>query len=155
MKIRSMAIVAGVLPAILLAACETPPENKNETAGTVIGAVVGGVVGSQVGGGSGRVVAGVVGAAAGGFIGHSIGKRMDDTDHMKARQALENTKTGESTTWRNPDTGGTYTVTPTRTYQAAQGPCREYTLDGRVGEQAEKVHGTACRQDDGGWQAQN
>jgi len=154
MKIRST-IVACLLPAVLLAACETAPENKNETAGTVIGAVVGGAVGSQFGGGNGRVAAAVAGSVAGGMIGHSIGKRMDETDQMKARQALESTKTGESTSWRNPDTGGTYTVTPTRTYQAAQGPCREYTLDGKVGGEAEKVHGSACRQNDGSWKAQN
>jgi surface antigen len=153
-KIRSM-IVAGLLPAVLLAACETSPENKNETAGTVIGAVVGGAVGSRFGGGGGQVAAAVAGAAAGGFIGHSIGKRMDDTDQMKARQALESTKTGESTSWRNPDTGGTYTVTPNRAYQTVQGPCREYSLEGKVGDQAEKVYGTACRQNDGSWKAQN
>ena len=154
MKIRSI-VLATLLPAALVAGCETTPEHQKEEAGTVIGAVVGGVVGSQVGGGSGRVAAAVAGTVAGGFIGHAIGHHMDDTDQLKARQALDNSRTGDPTTWRNPDSGGTYTVVPTRTYQGAQGPCREYTLDAKVGGEAEKVYGTACRQSDGSWKAQS
>jgi surface antigen len=154
MKIRSI-VLATLLPAALIAGCETTPEHQKEEAGTVIGAVVGGVVGSRVGGGNGRVAAAVVGTIAGGFIGHAIGHQMDETDQLKARLALENSHSGEPTTWHNPDSGGTYTVVPTRTYQGAQGPCREYTLDANVGGQAEKVYGTACRQSDGSWKAQS
>jgi surface antigen len=154
-KIRCIVLAAGLLTAVVFAACEAPTENRKEVAGTVIGAVIGGVVGSQIGHGGGRTAAAVVGTVAGGVIGHSIGKNMDATDHLKACQALENSRTGEATTWRNPDSGTTYTVVPTRTYQAAQGPCREYTMDAKVGEKTEQVHGTACRQSDGSWQAQS
>src|SRR5450755_2911519 len=69
MKIRSI-VLATLLPAALIAGCETTPEHQKEEAGTVIGAVVGGLVGSQVGGGSGRVAGAVAGTIAGGFIGH-------------------------------------------------------------------------------------
>ena len=154
-KIRCIVLVAGLLPAVVFASCEAPAENKKEVAGTVIGAVIGGVVGSRIGNGNGRVVGAVAGTVAGGAIGHSIGKSMDATDHLKACQALEDTRTGEATTWRNPDSGTTYTMTPTRTYQAERGPCREYTLDAKVGEHTEKVYGTACRQSDGSWQAKS
>jgi len=148
-------VLATLLAATLLVACETTPEHQKEQAGTVIGAVVGGVVGSQVGGGSGRVAAAVVGTVGGGFIGHAIGRHMDDTDQLKAGQALESSRTREPTTRRNPDTGATYTVLPTRTYQGTHGPCREYTLDATVGGKPEQLYGTACRQNDGSWQAQN
>jgi len=154
MKMRLIAL-ASLLAATLLVACETAPEHQKEQAGTVIGAVVGGVVGSQVGGGSGRTVAIVAGTIAGGLVGHSIGRHMDDTDQLKARQALESSRTGEPTTWRNPDTGATYTVVPTRSYQGTNGPCREYTLDATVDGKPDKVYGTACRQSDGSWKAQN
>jgi len=154
MKIRSI-VLSSLLPAVLIAGCETPPEHQKEEAGAIVGAIVGGVVGSQVGSGSGRTAAAVVGTIAGGLIGHAIGRHMDDTDQLKARQALENSRIGEPTTWRNPDSGATYTVVPTRTYQSSQGPCREYTLDANVGGKPEKVYGTACRQNDGSWKAQS
>lgn len=79
---------------------------------------------------------------------------MDDTDRLRAAQALETSPTGAPVHWRNPDTGREFTVVPTRTYAAAQGPCREYTMDAQVGGRAEKVYGTACRQPDGSWRAQ-
>ena len=80
---------------------------------------------------------------------------MDDTDRLKAAQALETSPTGVASQWRNPDTGYEYVVTPTRTVQTAQGPCREYTMDGVIGGRSEKVYGTACRQPDGSWRVVN
>jgi surface antigen len=154
-KIHCIVLAAGLLPAAVFASCEAPSENKKEVAGTVIGAVIGGVVGSQIGHGSGRTAGAIVGTVAGGFVGNSIGKNMDATDHLKACQALENAHTGEPTTWRNPHSGTTYTVTPTRTYQATEGPCRDYTMDAKVGDKSEQVRGTACRASDGNWHAEN
>ena len=45
------------------------------------------------------------------------------------------------------------TVTPTRTYDASSGPCREYTMDATVDGKRDKVQGTACRQPDGTWKS--
>lgn len=52
---------------------------------------------------------------------------MDCNDQLNTAHALETSKNGEATTWRNPDTRHRYTVTPTRTYESASGPCREFT----------------------------
>ena len=144
--------VAVLFAALVLAACETPP-TKGQT-GTVAGAVVGGVVGSTIGGGTGRTVAIVAGTIAGGLIGKRIGEKMDEADRIKAAQALENSSTGQQSTWRNPDTGNQYTVTPTRTYQAGGAPCRDYTVEATVDGKPEKVQGSACRQADGSWKTQ-
>jgi surface antigen len=144
------ALLAG---AALVAGCENPPTKQQS--GTVIGAIVGGALGSSVGEGSGRTVATIVGAIAGGALGNAIGRNMDDTDRLKAAQALETSPTGAPVAWRNPDTGYQYTVVPTRTYQVAGAPCREYTMDTVIGGRAEKVYGTACRQPDGSWRATN
>ena len=55
--------------------------------------------------------------------------------------------------WRDPSTGGTYTVTPLRTYPAPEGRyCREYQMDAIIGSRRQQVYGTACRQPDGSWQ---
>ena len=138
--------------ALALAACETPP-TKQQT-GTAAGAIVGGVVGSTIGGGTGRTVAIVAGTIAGGLIGRRIGEKMDEADRIKAAQALESSSTGQASTWRNPDSGNQYTFTPTRTYETAGAPCRDYTVVATVDGKPEKVQGSACRQSDGSWKTQ-
>jgi surface antigen len=140
-----------VAAALAITACENPPTKEQK--GAVAGAVVGGVVGSTIGGGAGRTTAIVVGTVAGAMIGGHIGKKMDEADRIKAAQALESTPTGQRSTWRNPDTGAQYTVTPTRTYEASTGPCRDYTVDATVDGKPEKVQGSACRQPDGSWKS--
>lgn len=152
---RSRLCLAALLAATL-AACETPPPpDARQQAGTAIGAVVGGLLGNQVGQGGGRAAATILGALAGGAIGNAIGRSMDDTDRMRTASVLESSPTGAPTRWRNPDTGHEYVVVPTRTYASAQGPCREYTMDVVIGGRIEKAYGTACRQADGSWRAQN
>lgn len=144
----------GALAAAALAVgCSSQP-TQQET-GMVVGGVLGGILGSQVGHGSGRTAATIVGAVAGAAIGGAIGRSMDEQDRAKTAYALESSRTGVASTWRNPDTGHQYTVVPTRTYKSTvhPGPCREYTVDAVVGGRTEKVYGTACRQSDGSWKA--
>jgi len=142
-------IATAVAAALAVAACETPPSKQDM--GAVSGAVIGGVVGSTIGGGTGRTVAIVAGTVAGALLGSHIGKRMDEADRMKAAQALENTPTGQQTTWRNPDTGSQYSVTPTRTYEAAGAPCRDFTVNATVEGKPDTVKGAARRPADGTW----
>lgn len=112
-------------------------------------ATMGGVLGSQVGHGSGRTAATIFGALVGVNIGGNIGRSMDDTDRLKTAHALENVRTGVPSSWVNPDTRNQYAVVPTRTYDAAGTPCREYTVDAVIGARKEKIYGIACRQADG------
>jgi surface antigen len=136
------------LPA--LTGCETTTHAQQ---GEVVGGVLGGVLGSQIGEGSGQTAAIIIGTMAGAMIGRHIGQTMDDVDRMKTAEALNNNRTGQSTTWTNPDNGREYTVTPTRTYEESSGaPCREFQLDASVGgEPGQEVYGTACLQADGSW----
>lgn len=146
-----MRLAATLAAALALGACQSPPTQQQT--GTVVGGVLGGVLGAQVGKGSGRTAATVIGTLVGATLGGAVGRSMDETDRLKTAQALESARTGQSRTWTNPDTRATYTVTPTRTRETTAGPCREYTVDARIGGQAEKVYGQACRQADGSWRA--
>ena len=138
-----------LLLAALLMGCETTTHAQQ---GEVLGGVLGGVIGSQVGEGHGKTAAIIVGAIAGSMIGQQIGQSMDDTDRMKTAMVLNDSRTGESTSWVNPDTGYRYVVTPTRTFDQSGGPCREFVLDATVGGQTnQNVYGTACLQADGSW----
>ena len=78
---------------------------------------------------------------------------MDDVDRLKAQRTLEGTPTGQTTSWRNPDSGYQYEVTPTRTYQEQGRPCREYTTEAWIDGKRETIRGTACREPDGSWRA--
>lgn len=124
---------------------------NQEQTGSVIGGAAGAAAGSAVGKGSGRTVAIILGALIGSAAGANIGRHMDEQDRIRTAQAMELNRTGEATRWRNPDTQRNYTVTPTRTYDSNEGPCREFTMDAEVGGEPEHVYGTACRQADGSW----
>lgn len=149
-KYLAIALLAGI---IALAGCAN--QGTQEQTGMIVGGALGGLLGSQVGRGHGRIAATIIGTLAGAAIGGSIGRSMDDTDRLKTAATLEDVRTGVPSTWRNPDTGYEYTVTPTKTYESASGPCREYTVDAVIGGKKEKVYGTACRQPDGSWQNQS
>ena len=149
---RTRQLLALAATAALAAGCETPP--TKETTGAVAGAVVGGVVGSTIGGGTGRTVAIVAGTFAGMLIGGHIGGKMDEADKLKAAQALESSTTNQPTSWKNPDTGAQYTMTPTRTYESSGTPCRDFTVDATIDGKTEKLTGAACRQADGSWKKQ-
>ncbi len=143
-----------LLATVLVTGCASR-QGEQEQAGMIIGGLLGGAIGSQVGGGDGRTAAIIAGTLAGAAIGGSIGRTMDDVDRANTAGALETVRTGVSSRWRNPDSGYSYAVTPTRTYEASAGPCREYTIDAVVAGEEEKVYGTACRQRDGSWVVQN
>ena len=94
-----------VLVALFVSACEKP----GQTIGSIAGTAVGVVVGSTVGSGTGRRVATIVGGGLGTWIGSSAGKKLDEHDWELAenttQETLEKSKTGETNTWSNPDSG--------------------------------------------------
>jgi surface antigen len=142
-------LISTLVSTLILFGCETTSHGQQ---GEVIGGVIGGVIGSQVGGGSGQTAAIIIGTIAGGMIGRHIGETMDDTDRMMTARTFSDTRTGQSTSWVNPDTGYEYSVTPTRTFEISDGPCREFRLDASVdNEPDQEVQGTACLQPDGSW----
>jgi surface antigen len=147
MKIRKASGIVAILA--FLMGCTGNYATK-ENAGTLTGAAVGDV-GSQIGGGKGQLAATAAGAIAGALVGGTVGKSMDEVDRMKANQALESSRIGYTTSWRNPDTDDTYSITPTRTYETASGPCRDFTTQAVIDGKRETLYGTACRQPDDTW----
>ena len=157
MKLTRFALPVALM--LALAACAQEQGNK-QIGGTLIGAGLGALTGSQIGGGRGKLAAVAIGALAGAYLGSEVGKSLDRADRLAMREtsqtALEKNPVGRASSWSNPDTGHSGTVTPTRTYQTASGrTCREYqqtvTIDGRT----EQAYGRACRQPDGSWKITN
>jgi surface antigen len=159
MKPFKTIIITTVL-AFTLAACADGQSGQKQTGGAVLGGVAGGLLGSQVGGGSGKLAATAVGTFLGLFLGNEVGKSLDKADKAYAAQvhhtALEKQVAGTTSSWKNPDSGNSGTVTPTRTYQASSGQyCREYQQTVTVGGRTENAFGKACRQPDGSWKVTN
>jgi len=144
-------VFLSIVTLILLTGCNPTKQDI----GTLVGAGSGAFIGSQIGGGTGQLAAVAIGALLGGYIGGSIGQDMDELDQYKTQQVLESSPTGSTVAWNNPDTDVDYSVTPTRTYESDSGPCRDYTTEAVIEGRAEIVHGTACRSDDGSWNATN
>jgi surface antigen len=135
---------------------ETYKDNPKAVLGGLGGGAAGGVIAAVAGANPALIAASVV---AGGLLGGYIGHKLDDRDKQMAtaaaHQAFENNHIGQASTWRNPDSGNYGSVTPTKTYQIANGQyCRAYTQDISVGGEKHQTHGTACRQADGSWKIQ-
>jgi surface antigen len=125
-------------------------------AGTVLGGIGGAFIGAQVGKGSGQLVATAAGALLGAYLGNSIGASLDEGDlayyDRTSQSALASNKVGQTSTWKNPDSGNSGTITPTRAFSnASKQSCKEYTQTIQVGSKTERAYGTACRQADGSW----
>jgi surface antigen len=140
-----------VLLVFALSACSETVGPK-AVGGSAAGAAAGGLIGAAAGGGTTGIIGGVL---LGGLLGGALGDKLDQNDRkiaaQNAQRTFENARTGETTTWRNPDTGNYGTITPVQTYETSSGYCREFTQTIYVNGQAEEGYGTACRQPDGTW----
>jgi surface antigen len=150
-------LVALLLLVVLATSCETMQNNPKAFLGGAGGAAAGGLIAAAAGGGAAGIVGGVL---LGGLLGGAIGNHLDNKDKelaaRNAQQSFETARTGQTTTWQNPDSGNSGTITPTRTYQAPSGGyCREYQQQIIVGGEKQQSYGTACRQPDGSWKIQS
>ena len=145
-----MMIIACMFPAC---AGTTWNENQKSIIGGVGGAAAGGLIASALNANTAGVLGGAI---LGGLIGGAIGNRMDAADRREARnaahRALESAPSGTATSWHNPESGNSGTITPTRTYHAQSGAyCREYEQTVTIGGESQQANGRACREPDGSW----
>ncbi len=148
-------IVVAATIALLLAACG-PNQGPKQTLGTIIGGVGGAMIGNEVGKGRGRKVAIAAGTLLGAMLGSRLGRDLDEADRITAARttqgALERGRTGDRVAWKNPDSGNSGWVEPTRTWQESSGRyCREFQTGIIIGGEEQTGYGTACRQPDGSW----
>ncbi|WP_341897966.1 RT0821/Lpp0805 family surface protein [Ferrovibrio terrae] len=155
-------LVPVLLGSFALAACQNNgqgPEMNKENIGTVLGGIGGAVLGAQFGKGTGQLVGVAAGALAGAYLGNQIGSSLDKADKAQMEQASQKATTapiGQPISWRNPDSGNSGTVTPTREGTGANGAyCREFQQSVTVSGKTEQAYGTACRQPDGSWKIVN
>jgi len=140
---------------LILSAVITGCENTNQTVGTLGGGALGAWAGSTIGKGRGRVISTAGGAVLGALMGSYIGGQLDQKDKMQAdrtfQNSMEKSKSGQTSTWENPDSGHSGTYRVTNTYENKGQNCREFQQTIRIGGKIEEGYGTACRQNDGSW----
>lgn len=149
-------MIAASAALALLVGCAELQGSPKQTGGVLLGGALGGLAGAQIGSGTGQVAAAAAGTLLGAFLGSEIGRSLDRADQLymsrTTQQALDVTPSGTVSAWRNPDSGHSGTVTPTRTYQTETGQyCREFQQTVTIGGRVEEAQGRACRQPDGTW----
>ncbi len=79
-----------------------------------------------------------------------LDERQQREHELAMRESLR-APVGETIRWRDSNAAGS--VTTVREGTSSQGRyCREYVQDVRIGGQAQKAYGTACRNADGSWE---
>jgi surface antigen len=158
-RLASVVTIAAVLSscAAMDSVGDTVKDNPKAVLGSLIGGAAGVGIAAAAGGGTGAMLgAGLGGMLIGGLIGNRLDARDKRMASEAAQKAFENNQAGQTSVWKNPDTGNSGTITPTRTTQLANGQyCREYKQTITVGGQQENAYGTACRQADGSWKIQS
>ena len=120
--------------------------------GAALGGAAGGLIASEVSHGKNRPAAIAGGALLGILLGGSVGNAMDQLDERCVGQVLEHAGSDQTVGWRNPDSGASYQVKPTRTWEEEGRYCREYQTTVRIDGKPQQAYGTACRQPDGSWE---
>ena len=150
---RTRNVVVILVLVLMLAGCESAGTKQIIGAG----AAVGGYAGSLIGKDEDRLAATAGGSLLEACVGSEVGKSLDKADQLYQAQAtqaaLEHNKSGQATTWTNPDSKHSGTVTPVRTVQTNGKVCREFTQTVMIEGKQETVTGKACR-DQQGWTLQ-
>ncbi|MGL4426142.1 MAG: RT0821/Lpp0805 family surface protein [Alphaproteobacteria bacterium] len=145
---KTLLILAAI--STMIAGCTKGPK---ETGGTFLGGAAGALIGSQIGGGTGKLVAVAAGTLLGAWAGGAVGRKLDEEDRQAMQQAtLQSIQNNQSTSWSSSHNQGVSgTITPTKSYNSANGYCRNYQQTVKIDGKSQKAHGTACRGEDGQW----
>ncbi|MBG0791789.1 MAG: DUF1269 domain-containing protein [Desulfovibrionaceae bacterium] len=138
-------ICIAVLMACFLAAgfgCANKAQ-QGATTGALAGATLGSLTFKD------KLLGAAVGAGVGMMVGYIIGNEWDKNDERQVQQTLESGRSGQANVWTNPDTGASYTATPSPAYTEDHRVYRDVTIkDVKSGEE---VRAQAWRDQQGVW----
>ncbi len=143
----------GILPMILvlsLALVAAGCANKAQS-GAAAGATAGALVGALTS--KNKLTGAAIGAGAGLLLGYVIGNELDKNDQKQINHTLETQPSGQTTTWKNPDSGRYYSATPEPAYTGPDNRTyRDIWIETTDSEgKPQKVKAKAYRNDDGTW----
>ncbi|MGE4503752.1 MAG: glycine zipper domain-containing protein [Desulfovibrionaceae bacterium] len=138
----TMAALLGL--SLVLAGCATKGQTGAGT-GALLGATVGALTSKN------KITGAALGAGAGLLLGYIVGNELDKADEKQIAQTLETTPSGQTTSWRNPDTGYTYQATPRPAYMENERIYRDVEIQSMVDGHPQTVTARAYREPDGSW----
>ncbi|QGY40662.1 glycine zipper 2TM domain-containing protein [Pseudodesulfovibrio cashew] len=114
------------------------------------GATVGGLAGATIGALTfkDKLLGAAVGAGVGVLMGYIVGNEWDKSDEQKLQYSMEHNKSGQTTSWTNPDTGEAYAATPGHPYVSESKVYRDVIIKDKDGRE---VMAKAWRDDKGVW----
>lgn len=147
-------ILVVLLLCLSFAAVSCTQQGTKGQTGAIVGAAGGAAVGQIIGR---NTEATLIGAAVGTMLGYIVGNEMDKYDRQQLNTVYETGRSGQASTWSNPDTGNTYQVTPQPAYTTAASsqPCRRAEISAVIDGKPETTYTTACRDQNGQWILQN
>lgn len=115
------------------------------------GAGMGGLAGATIGAlvFKDKLLGAAVGAGVGMMMGYIVGNEWDKSDEKKVQHTLESGKSGQAQTWKNPDSGKSYTATPDHPYMADNKVYRDVTI--KDSDDGDTIKAKAWRDDNGVW----
>ncbi|MDC0336546.1 glycine zipper domain-containing protein [Pseudodesulfovibrio sp.] len=115
------------------------------------GATVGGLAGATIGALTfkDKLLGAAVGAGVGVLMGYIVGNEWDKSDEKKVQAALEKNKSGQTSSWKNPDTGESYSATPNHPYMEDNKVYRDIIIKDE--KDGQTVMAKAWRDDKGVW----
>ena len=154
-----LCVFCGLIASCTLTSTSPDQQGPKQAVGTVTGMVLGGKIAKDLTEDSSkRNIWTLAGITLGAFLGNEIGASMDKTDILMAQNAtnyaLENNKVNSQAVWKNPDSGNSGVIYPTKTYTLGGQPCREFTQEINIGGAIQTGYGKACRMADGSWDIQ-
>jgi len=120
--------------------------NKAQT-GATTGALAGATIGALTF--NNKLLGAAVGAGVGTLMGYIVGNEWDKHDEANAQKALENNRSGQSSSWTNPDSGHRYSATPEQPYMAENKVYRDVVI--RDEKDGDEIKAKAWRDDKGVW----
>lgn len=120
--------------------------NKAQS-GAGVGALAGATIGALTF--KNKLLGAAVGAGVGTMMGYIVGNEWDKHDEAKVQSTLESGRSGETSSWTNPDTGKSYTATPEHPYMAENKVYRDVVI--RDAKDGDTIKAKAWRDDKGVW----
>jgi len=115
------------------------------------GAAVGSLAGATIGALTfkNKLLGAAVGAGVGTLFGYIVGNEWDKHDEAQVQRTLETGRSDQPQAWTNPDTGVSYSATPTPPYMSENKVYRDvYIKDEKDGD---TIMAKAWRDDKGVW----
>ncbi len=156
-KLTAVTLVVSLAGAGALAGCQTIERetglNTSTQTGAAGGAAVGGIIAALASANPAWIAASVIlGGVTGGALGNYLGEKDAKQYAQHHYQALDNLSAGQTSSWRDPQTGNYGSTTVHRTFTASDGAlCKNFTESMHTSAKDVKETATACKASNGEW----